>query len=104
VSAHGLCYCAACADMARRIANAVAADEVHRLTEPELRRAAGEAALCHCRGCVMSSGCDLRAATLGVPFYADIYARERIAALLRAIVQQELVDRLVAWLEAEVTP
>jgi len=71
------------------------------MTEPERRRAAGETPFCTCCGCIMNAASDLRLAIRGGDLYSGS-ARRCVAALLRALVLQELlVTFSPPW---EVTP
>ena len=95
-----LCNCAACDDMAARIRRARA------MTEPERRRAKGEGDFCALPADVKISRAFLYDVTRGAWDLSHasptLYACSMVAALLRALVQQELVERIVAWCEAEV--
>ncbi len=103
--AHGLCYCGACADVARRLASdAGDVAALARMTEPE-RRANGEAPFDDGPAHVSSARSitnSVVSGEWGVPVLS--YACQLIAALLRALVLQELVDRIVAWCESTVSP
>lgn len=104
MSAHGLCHCAACADMAAFLARAAAREETHRLTEAERRRDAGEVPFCDCCHCVAIDLCVARDTLNGRPLPSSSAYTGGVAVVLRALVAQELVDRVVAWCEAEVSP
>lgn len=74
------------------------------MTEPERRRAAGADPFCSCSGCVISASSDLRVVICGGDLYSGS-AHRCVAALLRALVLQELlVTFSPPWPAAEVTP
>jgi hypothetical protein len=94
--------CAACEDMAACVRRAPT------MTEPERRRAAGEAPFADTVADVKIAMCLLPEAISGAWSlrYASAtnYSCVMVATLLRALVLQELVDRVVAWCEAEMSP
>lgn len=105
-----MCDCHRCDYELRRIrsdAGDVAA--LARMTEPERRRAAGEKEFCACNHCVAYAhvvtecyGSDdvERIPNAGPPSYVLDF--DWLAIVYRALALQELVDRVVAWCEAEV--
>lgn len=80
-----------------------------RMTEAERRRADGDAGFCDCRHCVAYAhvvaecyGADEieRIPNAGPPSYVLDF--DWLVIMYRALVLQDLVDRMVAWCEAEV--
>jgi hypothetical protein len=102
-----LCTCHRCDYELRRIRSDVGdVKERARMTEPERRRAAGETPFRDGAPAVSLANALLGLAVEGhwAGVTPGILALESIAALLRAIVLQELVECIVAWCEAEVLP
>jgi hypothetical protein len=104
-----LCNCHRCDYELRRIASDAGDTKARaRMTEPERRRAAEEAPFADTVADVKIAMCLLPEAISGAWSlrYASAtnYSCVMVATLLRALVLQELVDRVVAWCEAEMSP
>ena len=105
---HDLCACGTCGEAARRILLDVPATR-RTMTEPERRRAAGESAFCEHPADVKISRAFLRDVAHGTwdlkHASPTLYACSMVAALLRALVLQELLITFSPpWTTPEVTP
>ncbi len=107
VTMTALCPCQECDSALRRIAiDAGDVAALARMTEPERRRAAGEAPFLDNEHTVRMAQAFTRWEFVSPidGWKIEWWAQELIVAHLRALVQQEIVDRIVAWCEAEVSP